>query len=178
MMYYLTMKLPRSYLEKAFIFAVLGILVLGVGISLFRRTLQTPLAPRPADIETFEECAEAGYPIMEIYPEQCRTPDGRLFTRVTPVTTPSPITLTGTYDCLPKKDTGDPVTMECAFGLHANDGDYALDLSNIPSDDYPAINNGDRITVVGTLVPPESVSRDRWTTFDVTGIVSVDKISL
>lgn len=31
------------------------------------------------DIMTFEECAAAGYPIMESYPRQCRTPDGRLF---------------------------------------------------------------------------------------------------
>jgi len=33
-------------------------------------------------INSFEECAQAGNPILEIYPEQCRTPDGRSFTRV------------------------------------------------------------------------------------------------
>jgi hypothetical protein len=33
-------------------------------------------------IRTFEQCAAAGYPVMESYPEQCRTPDGRLFVRV------------------------------------------------------------------------------------------------
>lgn len=32
-------------------------------------------------INNFEECAEAGYPIMESYPEQCKTPDGRTFAR-------------------------------------------------------------------------------------------------
>lgn len=32
-------------------------------------------------INSFEECAAAGYPIMESYPEQCRTPDGRNFVR-------------------------------------------------------------------------------------------------
>ena len=32
-------------------------------------------------ISTFEECAQAGYPIMESYPEQCKTPDGRNFTK-------------------------------------------------------------------------------------------------
>lgn len=32
-------------------------------------------------INTFEECAQAGYPIMESYPEQCKTPDGRNFTK-------------------------------------------------------------------------------------------------
>lgn len=30
-------------------------------------------------ISTFSECAAAGYPVMETYPEQCRTPDGRIF---------------------------------------------------------------------------------------------------
>lgn len=30
-------------------------------------------------ISSFEECAAAGYPIMESFPEQCRTPDGRTF---------------------------------------------------------------------------------------------------
>ncbi|HLB60265.1 MAG TPA: Gmad2 immunoglobulin-like domain-containing protein [Patescibacteria group bacterium] len=32
-------------------------------------------------IANFEECAAAGYPVMESYPEQCRTPDGKTFTR-------------------------------------------------------------------------------------------------
>lgn len=36
-------------------------------------------AHRALSIGSFEECALAGYPIMESYPEQCRTPDGRTF---------------------------------------------------------------------------------------------------
>ncbi|MDZ7726033.1 MAG: Gmad2 immunoglobulin-like domain-containing protein [Candidatus Campbellbacteria bacterium] len=32
------------------------------------------------DITSFEECAEAGYPIMESYPEQCAA-NGKTFTR-------------------------------------------------------------------------------------------------
>ncbi len=32
-------------------------------------------------ISTFDDCVAAGYPILESYPEQCRTPDGRTFTR-------------------------------------------------------------------------------------------------
>lgn len=39
--------------------------------------------PRPVsvknDIQSFEDCAQAGNPIMESYPRQCRTKDGRLF---------------------------------------------------------------------------------------------------
>jgi hypothetical protein len=36
-------------------------------------------------VNSFDECAAAGYPIMESYPERCRTPDGRTFVRrITP----------------------------------------------------------------------------------------------
>lgn len=30
-------------------------------------------------IKTFEECVNAGYPVLESYPRQCKTPDGRTF---------------------------------------------------------------------------------------------------
>jgi hypothetical protein len=44
------------------------------------------------DITDFEECVAAGNPVMESYPEQCRTPDGRLFVRVIGQTGPAPTT--------------------------------------------------------------------------------------
>jgi eight-cysteine-cluster-containing protein len=34
------------------------------------------------NINTFEECVDAGLPVMESYPRQCRTPDGRTFVEV------------------------------------------------------------------------------------------------
>lgn len=34
-----------------------------------------------AGVSNFEECAEAGYPVMESYPARCSTPDGRTFTQ-------------------------------------------------------------------------------------------------
>ncbi len=34
-----------------------------------------------ASIQSFEDCAAAGYPVLEIYPEQCNVPDGPSFTR-------------------------------------------------------------------------------------------------
>lgn len=34
------------------------------------------------DVNSFDECAAAGYPIAESYPEQCITPDGRSFTKI------------------------------------------------------------------------------------------------
>jgi hypothetical protein len=31
-------------------------------------------------VNSFGECVDAGYPVMESYPRQCRTPDDRTFT--------------------------------------------------------------------------------------------------
>ncbi len=39
-----------------------------------------------SSIETFEECAAAGYPVLKSYPAQCRTPDGRIFGQRIPQT--------------------------------------------------------------------------------------------
>lgn len=41
-----------------------------------QETEQTSIA-----VNSFDECFAAGYPVMESYPEQCVTPDGRSFTR-------------------------------------------------------------------------------------------------
>lgn len=35
-------------------------------------------------VDSFEACAKAGYPVMESYPEQCKTPDGKTYVRVIP----------------------------------------------------------------------------------------------
>jgi hypothetical protein len=43
-----------------------------------RATGSTPRAVTHT-IDSFEECARAGYPILESYPRQCRTPDGKSF---------------------------------------------------------------------------------------------------
>ncbi len=130
----------------------------------------------PADISTFEECAAAGYPILEIYPEQCKVPGGTTFTRVTGDESPTPVVMTGTYTCLPKVDTGGPVTLECAFGLETEGGYYALDMSGVMSDNYPMLTGNETITVEGVLVPREMLSSDRFKTYDVVGVIAVEKV--
>jgi hypothetical protein len=57
---------------------VLALLALGLYLAW---TVMRDQAEPAAGITSFEECAAAGYPVMESYPEQCRTPDGRTFTR-------------------------------------------------------------------------------------------------
>lgn len=54
---------------------VVLVIVAGLLISLSNIAKQQ----RVISIGSFEECALAGYPIMESYPERCATPDGRTF---------------------------------------------------------------------------------------------------
>lgn len=43
-------------------------------------------APSATSILSFADCERAGYPVMESYPRQCRTPDGRTFAEELPET--------------------------------------------------------------------------------------------
>lgn len=64
---------------------VIGIGVLGiVMVSLIFMLPRAVVAPEPivTQITNFEECKNAGYPVMESYPEQCRAPSGELFVQV------------------------------------------------------------------------------------------------
>lgn len=69
------------------------------GFMLFRPNALVAPEPITSTITTFDECKNAGYPIMESYPEQCRTPEGKLFVREIkkedekPVPTPKPTPL-------------------------------------------------------------------------------------
>jgi hypothetical protein len=65
--------MKRSALIIGIIF---GIIAAGLGGWFFYQQLTKV----PTSINSYAECAAAGYPIQESYPEQCRTPDGKLFT--------------------------------------------------------------------------------------------------
>lgn len=64
--------------QKGFIniLIIIGISILALTAGYFIFNSQSVI-----EINSFEECAAAGYPILEIYPEQCRTPDGKSFTK-------------------------------------------------------------------------------------------------
>lgn len=45
-----------------------------------------------AQIQTFEECVQNGFPVQESYPRRCSTPDGRSFVEeITPTPEPQPL---------------------------------------------------------------------------------------
>lgn len=74
------------------ILALVMAVMIGAGLGYFvgydHGAKETPQA-----ITSFEDCWDAGYPIMESYPEQCRTPDGQTFVREIPAENPEePVT--------------------------------------------------------------------------------------
>ncbi|MBA7621029.1 hypothetical protein ES703_28386 [subsurface metagenome] len=62
--------------KKIFIFLI--VVILG-GTAVYFTVFKSGETPTP-DINSFEECVSAGYPVLESYPRQCKTPDGKTFT--------------------------------------------------------------------------------------------------
>ncbi len=84
--------------------AVMGaVLVFGLGF-LFGKKAEAPApVPAPVAAQSFAECEKAGYPIMESYPRQCRTPEGKTYVEE--------ILEKATYD----NATADMITVELPF---------------------------------------------------------------
>lgn len=59
---------------------ILVIILLVVGGTLY--FMSTDPIHQELSINSFEDCAAAGYPIMESYPARCSTPDSRTFVQV------------------------------------------------------------------------------------------------
>ena len=64
-------------------FKIMGLLLLACALAVVALVLlkvSPRITPAPiSTVSTFEECAAAGNPVMESYPRQCRSEDGRLF---------------------------------------------------------------------------------------------------
>ncbi len=68
-------------------------------------------------ITNFDECVAAGFPIMESYPEQCATPDGRTFVNERQTLPQDPVVFNGCAVagcsgqlCVSAEEAGDIVT--------------------------------------------------------------------
>lgn len=60
------------------LFILIGILILvALGAFVYSGAKKTPVLGE--QIATFDACVAAGYPVMESYPAQCKTPDGTTF---------------------------------------------------------------------------------------------------
>ena len=65
-------------MSKKIFISWLIIFILG-GVAIYLILFKPGEAPRPI-INNFKECVSAGYPVLESYPRQCKTPDGKSFT--------------------------------------------------------------------------------------------------
>jgi hypothetical protein len=112
---------------------LIGIVLLSgvvTGFMLFRPSAVVAPEPVVSTITTFEECKNAGYPIMESYPEQCRTPEGQNFVREIvkeeekPIPVPKPVP-TPSY-----KNFDTEITMRIAGRATFSDG-FVVDVEEI-----------------------------------------------
>ena len=67
-------------MEKIFIFVLTIFIIVGVVAAIVFFVIPKQDEAPDVSINSFEECISAGYPALEIYPRQCRTPDGKSFT--------------------------------------------------------------------------------------------------
>lgn len=151
----------KSNKRKAIIISIIAVVVVaagGVAFYLYNR-MQTA--------SSYAECVNAGNPIMDSYPQQCRTPDGKTF--VDPDATR---TLEGTAVCLPHKNTDGPQTLECAIGIKTTAGVY-----------YGV--SGDKENQLGTLTGSDTkvritgqIEKATDTKYDISELISVKKIEI
>lgn len=83
------------------------------------------------------------------------------------------IDVRGEIVCLPHRDTSGPQTLECAYGLHADDDNYYMLRDEVATSGPSAITTletGTRVNVTGQFVPEKN---ERYTTI---GIISFDNI--
>ncbi len=90
--------------------------------------------------------------------------------------TPQNVTLAGTFECLPHKDTSGPQTMECAFGFRTDDGvHYAVNFG-ASADAATQFQSGAHVTADGNVVIKEALSSNQWDKYDMAGIFTITQI--
>lgn len=63
---------------------IVALLIIGIGYAAYRSNIFGNIPQPVPRVLSFEDCAAAGYPVMESYPRQCKTPDGRTYTEELP----------------------------------------------------------------------------------------------
>lgn len=88
----------------------------------------------------------------------------------------APMTISGTYGCLPYRDASAPQTAECAFGIRTTDGVwYAVNFgqSARAAEQFRA---SAQVVAEGFAVPLEALSTDHWSRYDMAGIFTVTRL--
>lgn len=82
-------------------------------------------------------------------------------------------TLSGEYVCLPHKGDGPVQTLECAFGIRTDVGEYYAINFHLMSQTHDPVKIGQRLSASGVVHPIERLSTDQWQKYDIEGIFSV-----
>lgn len=90
--------------------------------------------------------------------------------------TPRNVTLSGTYECLPHLDTTGPQTMECAFGIRTDDGEYYAVNFGQSAGAMEQFQAGAHVTAEGFVVIKEALSTDHWQKYNMKGIFTVTRV--
>lgn len=90
--------------------------------------------------------------------------------------TPRNVTLSGTYVCLPHRDTTGPQTKECAFGIRTDEGDYYAVNFGSSANAMEQFQSGAYIRAEGFIVIREALSSDHWQKYDMKGIFTITKM--
>lgn len=88
-----------------------------------------------------------------------------------------PMVLEGASVCLPHKDMSGPQTLECAFGIRADDGShYAISTYGLDADTVMKAQTSARIRAEGHVVPVQALSSDIWMKYDIIGIMQAERL--
>ncbi len=87
--------------------------------------------------------------------------------------TPYDATVSGTYGCLPHANSTGPQTDECAFGLHADTGEWYAVNFGASAQAAEQFRSGAHVKVQGNIVIKEALSSDHWQKYDMKGIFTV-----
>lgn len=90
--------------------------------------------------------------------------------------TPQQAVLSGTYVCLPHRDTDGPQTEECAFGLRTDTGEYYAVNFGQSADALQQFMAGAHITAEGFVVIKEALSSAYWESYTMRGIFTITQI--
>jgi hypothetical protein len=124
--------------------------------------------PQIEGVVDFDSCIEKGYPVLDSFPEQCETPDGKKFIKKV---ASKEITVTGVSVCLPHKDREGPQTLECALGIETAEG-YYYQLSDIGSK-FPELSQTEtRFMISGKVTSPAPAN-----IYDILGVIEVTQVS-
>jgi hypothetical protein len=89
--------------------------------------------------------------------------------------TPKQMTISGTYGCLPHKNTDGPQTMECAFGIQTDEGAWYAANFGQSANAAEQFRGNAHVVVEGFAVPIRALSTNQWDKYNIAGIFTVTK---